>query len=585
MAVLLRINKSKRGFLSRLGSSIILQRFSSKMAEGAVKDKLSTQMSIDYSACLGRINIAQWKKLDAKRLGITGSMISSPSWAVLNLLKSSGFESYLVGGCVRDLLLNRIPKDFDIITTANLKQIKTKFRRAEVVGRHFPICIVRIKGSVLEVSSFETVAQTHTEERDIFLSSLMPKGCNGKDLILCKNSLQRDFTINSLFYDPFAHKIYDFANGLADLRSMKLQTMIPAQLSFKEDPGRILRALRIAARLGLSLSGEITAAIQTFSLLVRGLNKGKIMMELNYMLSYGAAEPSLSLLWKFKLLDFLLPLHAAYLDRQAIKQDVQASSMLMKLFFHLDKLVACDRPSVCTIWVGLLAFHLALVNNPQDALVVWALASVLYHGEWEKGVEFAKEQAQRNVGFSPEIKKSCVYKSDDEIARAVAQLASLVVDSIPPLINENILQSVPRHPSTSRSSLVFISRKTGKDVEKLFKVLIRSVDSYRSEKKDFEVDYYLFGRGHLSEIRFVFGKVVLDTMSNPPNSQPVTKRDKRRPSSSSSSNPRPEKKKIKKHKSVQSESIPDQRTKKELFEIHKDEETATKLLKLSELFK
>ncbi|KAK4261672.1 hypothetical protein QN277_004635 [Acacia crassicarpa] len=615
MAILPRINNSKRGLLPRLRSSIILLRFSSNKAKGAVKDKLSTQMSIDYSACLGSIGNSRWKKLDASRLGITGSMISRSSWTVLNLLKSGGFESYLVGGCVRDLLLNRIPKDFDVITTANLTQIKKQFRRAAVVGRHFPICMVPIKGSVIEVSSFETVARTHTEEREIFLSSLMPKGCNEKDLILFKNSLQRDFTINSLFYDPFARKIYDYANGLADLKSMKLQTLIPAQLSFKEDPGRILRALRIAARLGLSLSREITSAIQTFYLLVKDLNKFKIMMEMNYMLSYGAAKPSLSLLWKFKLLDFLLPLHAAYLDQQAIKQDAQASSMLMKLFFHLDKLVACDRPSACTAWIGLLAIHLALVNNPQDALVVWALASVLYHGVWEKGVEFAKEQAKRNVYFSPEIRKSSVYKSDEEIVRAVSQLASLVVDSITDLVNENILlQSVSRYPSASRFGLVFIPSKTGKDVAQLFKVLIRNVDSYRSEKKDFEINYDLFRRGHPSEIRFVLGKVILETMSSgiiekeevldaktcevkteedsdeprnlslpdPLNSQLVeTNRDKR---CASSSNPRPEKKKIKKHKFVQSESIPDQRTsleKQELFEMHKDEETARKIPKLS----
>ncbi|XP_028776652.1 uncharacterized protein LOC114733360 isoform X2 [Neltuma alba] len=454
MTILTRINNSRRGFLLRLKSSIISQRFSSNKAEGAVRDKLSTQMRTNYSAPLGSTDKSRWKKLDASRLGVTDSMISCPSWTVLKHLKRSGFESYLVGGCVRDLLLNRIPKDFDVITTAKLTQIKKQFHRSRVIGRRFPICMVHIKGSIIEVSSFETVAQKHTEEKEILLSSLVPKGCNEKDLVLFKNTLQRDFTINSLFYDPFAGKIYDYANGLADLKAMKLQTMIPAQISFNEDPGRILRALRIAARLGLSLSSDITAGIQTFSLLVKGLNKSKIMMELNYMLSYGAAEPSLFLLWKFKLLDFLLPLHAAYLDQQAIKQDAQASSMLVKLFFHLDKLVACDRPSVCTIWVGLLAFHLALVNNPQDALVVWALASVLYHGDWEKGVEFAKEQARRDICFSPEIKKSCVYESDGEIVRAVAQLASLVVDSIAVLVNENILvQSISRYPSTSRSGL------------------------------------------------------------------------------------------------------------------------------------
>lgn len=87
--------------------------------------------------------------------------------------------------------------------------------------------------------------------------------------------------------------------------------------------------------------------------------------------------------------------------------------------------------------------------------MVWAFASVLYHGEWKKGVEFAREKAKGNVCFSPEIRKSRAYKSDEEIARAVGQLASLVVDSIADLVNENVLlHSISRDPSSSGSGLV-----------------------------------------------------------------------------------------------------------------------------------
>lgn len=105
--------------------------------------------------------------------------------------------------------------------------------------------------------------------------------------------------------------------------------------------------------------------------------------------------------------------------------------------------------------IGLLAFHLALVNNPQDALVVWALASVLYHGEWEEGVKFAKERAKMRVNFAPEIKRSSIYKSDEEIAKAVTKLASLVMNSIPVLVTSNsLLQSLSRYPSFPRSGMV-----------------------------------------------------------------------------------------------------------------------------------
>ncbi|CAK7355527.1 unnamed protein product, partial [Dovyalis caffra] len=110
-------------------------------------------------------------------------------------LSYAGFESYLVGGCVRDLLLNRVPKDFDVITTANLKQIKKKFHRSQIVGRRFPICIVYIKGSAIEVSSFETAAK-QSQEKEKFLLSQMPRSCDEKDCRRWRNSMHRDFTIN-----------------------------------------------------------------------------------------------------------------------------------------------------------------------------------------------------------------------------------------------------------------------------------------------------------------------------------------------------------------------------------------------------
>ncbi|XP_068468670.1 uncharacterized protein [Phaseolus vulgaris] len=461
MAVTFRMNNNKHGVLARLKTLVNSQNFHSadpKLAKQPKQDSPSPKGDLDYSICRDRIGISEGKTLDAKEFGVTSSMISHSSMFVLKLLRSKGFESYLVGGCVRDLILNRTPKDFDVITTAKLMEVRKQLRRsahAEVVGRRFPICLVHIKGSVVEVTSFETVAQT-SNGKEQFLYSLLPKCSNKKDLFRCKNSLRRDFTINSLFYDPFANKIYDYTNGMADLKTLKLETVIPAQLSFKEDPGRILRGFRITARLGLSISREIEAAIWTYSSLVKTLDKSRIMIELKYMLSYGAAEPSLRLLWKFKLLEFLLPVHAAYLDEQAIEEDAQASNMLLKLFFHLDKLVACDRPCDCTLWIGLLAFHLALVNNPQDAIVVWAFASVLYHGEWKEGVKFAKEQARMSVNFVPEIRKSNLYKSDEEIAIAVTKLASLVIHSISPLVEKNSLRqflSISRYPSFPQSGM------------------------------------------------------------------------------------------------------------------------------------
>lgn len=461
-----------------------------------------------------QIDMSKWKKLDSRTFGITRSMISSASWVVLKLLQREGFEAYLVGGCVRDLILNKTPKDFDVITTAKLKQIKKRFRRAQIVGRRFPICRVHVKGSVIEVSSFETVAK-HGEEKEKVSFSQMPSGCDESDFNRWRNCMHRDFTINSLFFDPFVNKIYDYANGMKDLRSLKLRTLIPAQLSFKEDCARMLRGLRIAARLGLSFSRETETAIRSLASSVKSLDKSRIMLELNYMLSYGSAKPSLCLLWRFNLLDILLPFHGAYLAQQATEPSAQHSMMFMKLFFNLDKLVTCDRPCDCSLWVGLLAFHMALVNKPQDASVVWTLSSVLYHGKWTEGVKFARKHALAPISFSPEILVECDSKSDEELAERVSELASLVQDcAISSTKTGDLSASMSDYPDYPCTGLVFVQKRMAERVAHIFNVLVNGIESYKEGRGSPEIDYYLLGKGDLRETRFVLGKVIMDTMSS-----------------------------------------------------------------------
>ncbi|URE38534.1 Poly A polymerase head domain [Musa troglodytarum] len=280
----------------------------------------------------GSYDQSSWKTVDSRAVGIRRSSISSSTWTVLNILQRKGFDAYLVGGCVRDLLLKKTPKDFDVITNATLKQIKKQFRRCIIVGRRFPICQVHVQGSIVEVSTFDTNDKdVKTQKKDV--PSQVSNGCDVNDFVRWKNSMDRDFTINR-------------------------QIII-----FQES------CLRIVARLGLQFSKE-TAAARDLSSSILTLNESRLRMELNFMLAYGAAESSIRLLHKFKLLDILLPIQAAYLADQSRKQVAQGSTMLMKLFSNADKLLAADHPADSILWLALLAFHLALVENPQDALVV-----------------------------------------------------------------------------------------------------------------------------------------------------------------------------------------------------------------------
>ncbi|KAJ0241913.1 Polynucleotide adenylyltransferase family protein [Hirschfeldia incana] len=515
------------GLIKRRGSSVLrsqtlaaiyskLQRSNCTLAEGVMEK--SSVIDEDISS----VDKSKWKKVRASDCGIKNSMVPESSLNVLRLLRRQGFDAYLVGGCVRDLILHRPPKDYDVITTANLKQIRRLFHRAQVVGRRFPICHVWMKGSVIEVSSFNTVAQSDIEHGNDTRESTekinlfkMYSGWDSKDCNLWRNSIQRDFTVNSLFFDPFELKIYDYNNGMEDLKDLKLRTLVPAHLSFSEDCARVLRGLRLSARLGLSLSKDIKTAIPESISSVANLNPVRIFMEMNYMLGYGAAAPSILLLMKYKLLHVLLPFQAAYLE-QTCKRSQRSSLMLMKLFSNMDKLVSCKQPADSRLWIALLAFHIALVRNPQEAIVLHAFASLLYHRNWSEAVKFARENEKSVAGYVPEVSKSSRKRSDEDLAEAVSEFASLIKDTQYVLTDmESLHEALYHYPAFKRSGLVFVSKNKGKQLADLF-TRMSDVESYESEKHGFSIDYCSLGKGITCEVGFVLGKIILDTIIEQP---------------------------------------------------------------------
>ncbi|KAF6159213.1 hypothetical protein GIB67_009486 [Kingdonia uniflora] len=136
----------------------------------------------------------EWKKFSAKELGISTSSISKPTREVLNELRKKRYEVYLVGGCVRDLILNRTPKDFDVITSAELREVRRIFPQCKIVGRRFPICHVDVNDTIIEVSSFSTSEQISSRGLSNF--SAKQPGCSKSDYRRWMNCLKRDFTVN-----------------------------------------------------------------------------------------------------------------------------------------------------------------------------------------------------------------------------------------------------------------------------------------------------------------------------------------------------------------------------------------------------
>ncbi|GAA0156853.1 mRNA polyadenylation factor [Lithospermum erythrorhizon] len=509
--IMTALSSSSRGraWLPRLRALLTFQRSKHTVVDGGDNGEFCTQICSGSLIEADHMEFHNWRKLDSRTFGIRRSMISPASWTVVKLLQNEGYEAYLVGGCVRDLILKRIPKDFDVITTAALPKIRKKFRQSIIIGRRFPICRVNIKGSVVEVSSFDTAEKKNKKVR-------MPAGCDERDTLRWRDCMRRDFTINSLFYDPFVNKIYDYSNALMDLKSLKLRTLVSAHLSFKEDSARILRGLRLAARLNLSFTKETETAIQKLSSSTLSLNTSRLIMEVNYMLSYGAAERSVCLLKRYHLLEFLFPIQNAYLNEQSCLESLHDSMMLMKLFSKLDLLVTCDRPSDSTLWLAILAFHTALIKVPQHAIVVLAFGSLLYHGKWEEGIRYAREHIDAALRYETEILDSGYFLSDDELAERVVAFATLVKDSVDVLTDKkSLLDAMVNFPGYTCSGFVFVSSKMGIHVKQVFDRLVEegeSITSLNLKRKSFEIKYDSLGVGDIRETSFVLGKIIIDTM-------------------------------------------------------------------------
>lgn len=478
-------------------------------------------------------NMESWKVLRQGEHGIVDDLIPNYAWNVLRTLEERGYETYLVGGSVRDMLLNQAPKDFDVLTTAEPKQVRRNFNRSMIVGRRFPVCHVHIGRKIIEVSSFSTAASVSRKARLVGsrinsdLARLKDSSAsNQRHHARWQNSLRRDFTINGLLYDPFKKILYDYVGGIEDLKKMKVRTVVSACESFEEDNARILRALRIGARLGFKFSRDTAKAIQSQYESVQFLNKERLRMETNYMLSYGAAEPSIRLLWRFGLLEILLPPQAAYLAAQGFKRQDKNSNMLLDLMANLDRLLRPSQPCHCCLWVNLLALHMALVDQPQHPMVVSALA-IAIHGNMKLGkasqraIKIHEKFGDMSKIF-PEVDVECSNITTAMIKQKVLQLCDDAVNALHMMNNSEYVSSAMwRHPGATTSDFVIVSKQLLIKCKEMFLQLDCTSKQRDSEQKlsknDEEtrkncIDHAALQEGLLGEVGFVFSHIVMSTL-------------------------------------------------------------------------
>ena len=226
---------------------------------------------------------------------------------VVYRILDAGHEGYLVGGCVRDLLAGKEPKDFDVATSATPEQTEPLFNRARLIGRRFKIVHVRFGREVIEVATFRAghdTAESMDQGRQAASGLILRDNVYGT---IEDDALRRDFSINALYYDVSTHSIIDFANGYPDLLAKKIRIIGDPNERYREDPVRMLRAARFAAKLGFEIEEATAAPIHSLAPLIGKVAPARMFDEVLKLLQTGHGVATLRQLLRFDMLQYLLP--------------------------------------------------------------------------------------------------------------------------------------------------------------------------------------------------------------------------------------------------------------------------------------
>jgi poly(A) polymerase len=285
--------------------------------------------------------------------------------SIVARLQREGYTAYLVGGCVRDLLLGGEPKDFDIATSASPEECKEVFgRRCRLIGRRFKLAHIRAGAQIFEVATF----RGPPEDQEVVDDSGFVVRANSFGTAE-QDAISRDFTMNGLFYDPIAGEIHDHVGGQDDIHAGTIRTIGDAHQRFREDPVRLLRAIKFAARLGLNLHEDVIAAAEETAPLVHDCPVARVTEEFFRIFETGHAAAALDLMNELGILGVLLPEVASLL-----LTDTERWDEAMRWLEQVDRVVMA---------------HGVLPRESTFGLMVWPLVqpgldseAMAQNGDW-----------------------------------------------------------------------------------------------------------------------------------------------------------------------------------------------------------
>jgi poly(A) polymerase len=342
---------------------------------------------------------------------ISRKLIDEEALKVLYRLHRHGFLSYLVGGSVRDLLLGKVPKDFDLVTNAHPHEINTLFKNSRIIGRRFRLVHIFFKGGkIIEVSTFRSRSEfeeVETEEGEVVRKESF--GTPEED------ALRRDITINGLFYNIADFSIIDYVDGISDLKTKVIRTIGDPEERFQQDPARMIRVIRHAARTGFSIEDQTYQAILRHREEIKKCSPSRLRDEFLRELKEGGAKPSLSLMMQTGLLFSLFSdFERALGDRSLLKEKNQ--EFFLSLFDLADQLIKIGRPVSESILIALFLTPFIQAVTPQHPFlgkrekylymmqtIHWAGNQILTPLSFPRG---AKENAYQILMAQSNLKKA-----------------------------------------------------------------------------------------------------------------------------------------------------------------------------------
>ncbi len=278
--------------------------------------------------------------------------ISFGARRVTDGLQAEGFKAFVVGGAVRDLLLDRQPKDFDVATDATPEEVRRVFRRSRIIGRRFRLVHVMFGDETVEVSTFRRMIEAVDAQTDEHGRLLRDNEFGDQE----QDAARRDFTANALFYDPTTQEIFDYHNGFADIRANTLRIIGDPEVRYREDPVRMLRAVRLSAKLGMKLDAATAEPIAQLKGLLANVPEARMFDEMLKLLLSGYALECIKKLRAMDLHHGMLPMLDVILEQPMGERFVMLSLQ------NTDQRIHDEKPTSPAFLFAALLWHEVLAG-------------------------------------------------------------------------------------------------------------------------------------------------------------------------------------------------------------------------------